>query len=353
MEVGPEPKPGPAAAGRDAALQAATDAAQAARDCTARLSQDIFPKLLVRRNFAIVGLVLWLGLAAGVFLGVSPGWLGLPAHQGLEWPLIAAGMAFGVSCIILLVIHVFASSRSAQAFEAFQQAVVDARFQAQHWQKLARQELQTCEQEYRSRQASISDRREKSLQQFAATREQRTEEISSRTTRTVGAAEVQRDRVLQAASERHNAELLATEAAHRRETNALRIRHEREQASLTRVHQQGAAERNIRRRDVTARVEAMWRDTLAWFAGAAADLAEDSRRAFPDWDAVLRPEWQPAEIIPPGIRIGDYVVTPGSGRQQRVDKRDAARYNAWGTGRPPTPAGRAAVSCGARFVARV
>lgn len=306
----PEPQPVTPAAGRDAALQESTAAGQAARDQFALLVRQALPRLLTRRNFAILGVLLWLGLAGGIFFGVEPRWLGLAAQPGLEWPLIAAGIGFGVACIILLALHAVAAGQSARGFELFHQALADARAHAQHWHKLVRPELQASEQEFRARQAAISERREKSLQQFAATRQQRAMEISSRKIQSLRMAEEQRDRALQSASERHNRELLAAESAHRRETTALRTRLDREQASLLRSHQQDLAERNIRRRDVAARAAAIWRETLLWFAGEAAALAGESRSTFPDWEAIARPEWQPAELIPPGVRIGDYLVSP-------------------------------------------
>jgi energy-coupling factor transporter ATP-binding protein EcfA2 len=328
QRVGPAPEPGPAATGRDAALQASTAAAQVARDQASLFARQVLPKLLPRRNFAILGVLLWFGLAGGIYAAVAPQWLGLPMRPGLEWPLIAGGIGFGLACIGLMVLHVVASGQSAQVFEALQQAIVDARAQAQHWQKLARQEMQACEQEYRSRQSAISDRREKSLQQFAGTRDERTAEITARKLRTLSAAESQRNGELQAASERHNDELLAAEAAHRRDTTALRTRQEREQASLARSHQQDVTERNIRRRDVVARAQALWRETQLWFAGETAALAEESRAAFPDWETISRPEWQPAERVPVGVRIGDYVVAPDVSTDSSTTNGDASGADA-------------------------
>jgi hypothetical protein len=330
--VGDPPNPGPAATGRDAALQAAIDAAQIARDQAALMGRDLLPRLLDLRILTTVGVLLWLCLGGTLFATVPPTLVGLSLRPGFEWPLIAGGIGFGLSCILLLVLHTVASGRFAAEVAVFQQAIVDARAHAQHWQKLARQELKACEQEFTNRQAAIAERRERSLQQFETARDGQITDIESRRTRTLCDSERQRDAELQLAAEGHNDELLAAEVAHRRETTALRTRHEREMKELNRSHQQDVAERNIRRRDVVERIETLRRETLAWFGNEAAKLADESRRTYPEWDAIALPEWQAAETIPAGIRLGDYAVPAEPGgdttrgrsrvRQERGSGRD-------------------------------
>ncbi|MBI3865110.1 MAG: cell division protein FtsK [Planctomycetia bacterium] len=308
LRIGPEPEPSAPPSGRDAVLEAASAAAQIARDQTQRMARQARSRLLVRRNFVIVGALLWFGLSAGIFAGVSPQWLGLPASPGVEWPLIAGGLGFGLTCVILLILHVIASNEAVRACETIQQAVVDARAHARRWHELARREMQVCEAEYRTRQAAVSERREKSLQQFGAKRQQQTAAIQSGCTADLLAASRRRDEALAAASDRHNGDLLAAESSHRRDATGLRTRHEREQALQARQDGRDASERNLRRRELANRCEAIWCDALAWFETEATALAEESRRLFPDWQALARPEWQAAESIPPGVRIGDYAV---------------------------------------------
>ncbi|MBS0265392.1 MAG: cell division protein FtsK [Planctomycetes bacterium] len=304
------PEHAPAVAGRDAALQAASEAAQTVRDATAHLTRDVLTALLNRSVFVVVGLLLWGMLSGIVYAIVDPPWVGLPARPGIEWPLIVGGTGFGVACLILMILHLMASNRSAEAFEAFQKALVDARFHAQHWQKLARQEMHVCEQEFQSRQAAVEERRQRSLQQFAEVRDQKRAEIELKKTRAVREAENVRDRALQIASEKHNAELLSAEAAHRREVAALRTRYDKNHAVLVRVHQQDVLERNARRRDFAERMTNLWRDALIWFSDATAKFQEESQQLFPPWEVLTQPDWQVPQEIPPGIRIGDYVVSP-------------------------------------------
>ena len=308
QRVEPEPAPAAAPADRDMALEACNAAAQTVRDQFAQLSQQIVPRLLVGWNSVVPGILLWGGLTAAGYLLLAPRLLGLGSLTNGEWIIVTLGAALAVVGVVLVAVYAVAATQTARVFEALQQCVVDGRAHFQQWKRLAQSDMQRCEQDNRARYSSIVERRDKSLQQFTATREQQTQEITSGRQRDVQAAVQRRDSALLAASELHNRELLTCEAAYRRESTALRTRFEREQGQLAKNFRQLLAEHAARRAEITSYSESAWKQTLAWFVEQAAQLQAESRRLFPDWDTITRPDWQPPEVIPTGIRIGDYVV---------------------------------------------
>lgn len=308
LRVEVEPAPAAAPTNREGAIEACNAAAQMVRDQFVQLSQQLVPRLLVGWNSVVPGLLLWGGLAAAGYFLLSPRVLGLGRLTPGEWMIIIAGAALAIVGVALVVIYAVAAAQTARVFEPLQQSVVDAQAHYQHWKRFAQDDLQRCEQDYRAQYTSIVERRDKSLQQFTSRRDQQSQEIKSRRLRDLQAAVQRRDSELLAASEQHNRELLTSESAHRRETTALRTRFEREQGLLAKNYRQLLAEHDARRTELARHSTSAWNETLAWFAGQAGALQIESRRLSPDWDAVARPDWQPPDAIPTGIRIGDFVV---------------------------------------------
>ena len=310
QRAGEIPAPAAAPEGREATAQAGAAAAKAVREQFDKLSRQMVPRMLAGWSFVLVAVLLWGALFGVGYVFISPEWLGLTRISPSDWMLICGGVAFATAGLLMLVIYAIAAQQTAQVLGPLLQGVADARFCQQQWQKFARTDLSRSEHEFNSRHGGIVERREKSLEQFTATRDQRLRDLDKRRDEAVQAAANERDAALQAASERHGQELLAAEAAHRSETTALRTKYERDGGVLTRNQQQASAERLSRRQELALRSESVWNETTAWFAGETRSLEEDDRRQFPSWDDLARPDWPPAESIPEGIRIGEYRVEP-------------------------------------------
>lgn len=334
QRIEPVPEPAAAPASRDAAFEACNAATQTVRDQFKQLSVQVVPRLLIGWNSVVPGLLLWCGLAVAGSLLLTSQDLGLGKLKSTEWMVVNAGAALAVVGILLFVIYMIASAQTACVFEPLQQSLVDARMHEQHWQRFAKDELRRCEQSNLARYASIVERRDKSLQQFTAARDQRTREITAQRARDLQAATQRRDAALLAAAEKHNNELLACESNHRRETTALRTRFEREQALLAKNYRLLLAEHDARRKELASHSNSAWKQTLDWFAGQVAALQAESRRLFPVWEAVAAPEWQPPDVVPTGIRIGDFSFPRNSAFQateqaddEYDDDSDIARSN--------------------------
>src|SRR5207237_2117852 len=65
-----------------------------------------------------------------------------------------------------------------------------------------------------------------------------------------------------------------------------------------------------------------WNAALTRMRSECRKLQELSLRIFPDWQVITRPDWQPADEPPPGVRIGDYqVILRGMGGVPAHDQR--------------------------------
>ena len=102
--------------------------------------------------------------------------------------------------------------------------MVVAQAHHQHWLRFAKEDLQRREEEYRTRYAAIVERRDRSLRQFAADREQKLAELHATRSEGLRLPAERRQFDLREASDRLNRDLLVSEQAHRRETTALRTR---------------------------------------------------------------------------------------------------------------------------------
>src|SRR5262249_16769198 len=150
----------------------------------------------------------------------KPEWVGLSSGRGIEWVLLAAGAALGICGVVFLVAYDLAGRRTAEALEPLQQGAVDAQAHFQSWQKLAKIELARSEQECLARHGAVVERRNRSLAQFTAVRDERVAELESQRAVQLEDAANWRAVVMQAASERYNQQLLTAESANRRETTA-------------------------------------------------------------------------------------------------------------------------------------
>lgn len=273
-----------------------------------RLKQQVMPRLFQGLVFVPAAVLVWSALFAFIAFAIDPQWLGFSKLTGSEWLLVSCGAALGISFVALLITFAVAARQTAEAYELIAQSLTDARAHQEEWQRFAKDELQAREQDYRTRQATVVERRERSLAQFTATREQQVGELEARRRHELQQAGQRREKALQDASGRHNQRLLTAEAAHRSQTIALRTGYDRECERLTQNQKRQLAEQFLQRDELWKRCQTHWQAGVARLREASAALEVESRRWFPDWDEIASPAWKAPETLPSGLRIGDYTV---------------------------------------------
>jgi hypothetical protein len=310
LPVDEEPPPREMPQSRDEALQQFAAAVQAVRDRWQALSRDIAPRLF--SGWALLGVALVAG--AIVFL---PLWqllerqmLGFKTLSRLEWGLICGGVALAVAGVATLIARQVAAQKTAAVFEPLQQNAIDVRALQACWQRLADADLARCEAAFQSRQAGIAGRRQKSLEQFAATREEKVRALQADRLHDIQAAARNREARMQRATEAHNQKLLNAELSQRSAALALRTRFEDECRRLAAQFDEQLSARGAERQQHWQRALAGWQAGLAKFREQCRLLQAESRRRFPDWADIAGSGWQAPDTIPPGLRIGDYEVRP-------------------------------------------
>lgn len=284
------------------------EAAKAVREGAADLNRQVLPRLFAGGTFVLLGLVLWGGLFAAGYLLVDPQSLGMNSVKPAGHVLLSAGVSFAVTLLILMALWGVAASQTARAFRPVRQGMADAQAQHQAWFRLAKDELNRSEKQFRDRYDALVERRDRSFERFAGERDEKTAALVAERERELNAPALRRDEVLRDSAIQLNRDLLTSEMAHRKETIALRTRFENEQQRLTQEREKRRADRAARGHELQSEMSESWAAGLQRLHSAAADANRESRRRFREWAELLTDDWQPPETIPHGIRIGEYVL---------------------------------------------
>lgn len=328
----PRPEPNPSPKNREAAQQAIAAAAEVVRAQSASLARQIVPRLFARIGILfLTAAIVWGALFAGAFFALTPQMLGFKSLDRIEWVLLLGGAALAVDFVMVLIGRYVGLQQTAGALEPLLQGAVDSQAFYKSWLKFAKDELQRSEQAYLTRQAAIVERRDKSVEQFAATRNQRIRELEAERRHEFHAAAQAREAAIREAMSRVANEIAAVEAAHQREADALRLKYDHDRALLTSQHQQQFVARNAQRQELWNRAISGWSAAISMFQEECAALCEESLRLFPSWEEIAGPAWQPCGEIPPGVRLGDYEIAltgnAGGGQPAAGQPTENATYH--------------------------
>jgi energy-coupling factor transporter ATP-binding protein EcfA2 len=278
------------------------------RDQSTRLSREILPRLFSGGTLPLLGLFIAGTIGAALWFGLDPQLLGFRSLNRGEWGLMCGGAALGVTGIVLLILRQVALHQTAAAFEPLQQNAIDVEAYHACWIRFADEDLQKFEAAWQARHAGIIGRREKSLEQFAATRDEQARELETWRRREIQIAARHREAAIQEVTEEHNRKLLNAELAHRDVFFSLKTRFEQERTRLAAQYQEQFSGRNAERQQLWNQTVAAWQAALTKFEGECGSLQAESGRLFPAWDKVASSDWQPPQTVVPGMRIGDYDV---------------------------------------------
>jgi hypothetical protein len=305
VNIGVEPEPPQPPATRDEALARFDAASLTAQENFTRLQRQMLPRLFAGWTFLLVGLAVWGGVFAAAYFTVDPA--SLVGGAGPSARVVVSGAAGLIACVVtLLITYGMAVRQTRSAAEPLVLSVAEAHASRQDWLRLAKDDVQQRERDFQERYAAIVAHREGALEKFATTRTQRLAELESEREQGLRAAAEKRTAGLRAGTEQRDRDTQALDEAHRSRTAALHAQFGAERNRLTQAQDQRTRERQERRTAIWNALAENWIDAIARLARGTTELQDESRQASPGWDKIAGPQWDPAEEIPPGIRIGDY-----------------------------------------------
>jgi hypothetical protein len=326
QQVGPPPTPGSSPASRDEAEDEFSAAAEGVRQGSARLFRQVAPELFARWYLVALALLLAAGCLFGMmYFFIDPDWLGLVRLDRTMWAAISGGVAVGACVIMAIVLWQVSVHQTTKVFEPLAQQFADAQAAYQRWQKLADADFRRAEHDYQTRYVAIVERRDRSLAQFEAEYRATVEELDVQRRQALFAVTQKRDAALQAAAERYEHGKRDEEAAYRAAGTALEANRQQQRHQIMQQYSQAHLERTQRRNDLWTRCESEWTAALERVRSEVTALERENRRFFPDWSQIADARWTPPEQLPPGIRLGDFLVrfpeptsVTGSERRQLV-----------------------------------
>jgi ABC-type multidrug transport system fused ATPase/permease subunit len=270
------------------------------------LESLVLPPLFSGLRSLIVFFVLAAAIAVPFFLLVQPQALGIEtAPLSGEWFGISAGIGAGVGLVLCLILYTLASMQEAEAFRNLQQATAEAGWLHQLWLKMARDELQTRQQECERRQKAMLKEREVRLQQFASTMQRKQSEIEQQRTDSIHAEQERYSRLSRKLQQSQHAETTSALDQYQQERQSI------EQHWLTSTHRHRQNLTSYRqerqRQQLTAwnRMKQEWEQACQEFQQfAQQEQAAVAERQVP-WDQLLT-QWQPAQVVPASIPFGHY-----------------------------------------------
>lgn len=309
LRESPPPVPPALPTDREELRQHCTDAATAAQYQLGRLRQQAVPRLFIGMRPWLILLFLSGALFAAIFAALDPAAVGIPlARFGVQWIAVVGLNSLTISALGILILYSLARRQSEPAFVAFQQHALDARLARQRWASVAKDELQSKEQECQEWYTVTMARRDQALlkadtaysQKMAAATSGRDFGIhEANSTRPARMADItqRRQRALQAVEDDYQREIAQVTAHFESAMNLLQVDHA----------QRGMAEQEQSQQAWDTLGE-RWQATLAHVDSLTSDWSETSRQLFPGWPALLAPAWKSPTRVPPLIRFGQYEI---------------------------------------------
>jgi hypothetical protein len=305
-ELDPEPAPAPSP---EAAHDVFVAAIRTADDAATELKKLLLPKVAMGWSVIILFLALGAILSATLFFAVQPTQVGVSGtrYEG-PWLMVAASIGSGIALVISLFLYTFASMAQGEVFHRWQQAVANAKAADKRWESMIDRDVSRREAETRKLHSQLESQRVGALTKYQQTYESRIAELRS-----------QREQGLAAAAERKRmetaeADRIRTEAVERidRQLEEFHEAHDRDSfEELERLKTAIADRMTARQREQSS----VWSALKMGWEKASAELASNidqaqttSRQTTPDWPQLASPDFQRPEVIPNGIRIGEYDV---------------------------------------------
>lgn len=292
----------------DAAQSAFEQRVRDAEENLAAIRKLKVPPLFIGfRPLVLFGL-LWAAALAGIWFFVTPQLLRFEYEQtDPNWIGIAAGMSFGVSLLLFVIVYVIGYSHQAGVLQDLQQNMSEAMWLRTAWQTLADKALQQRRAVYDAQQKKFAGQRQAALDRYQRAHDERRDEIEQ-----TRAAAIQTERARFAAirsqfeskRDARSAELEAEYQRHRTttleelDTAGQRLLAELEEHSRQRRRQASEAWHHLK---------SGWDRRLGEVVHRIEQAQQRSRELFPDWPELVA-GWQPHERIPPSIRVGEFAV---------------------------------------------
>lgn len=310
----PQPLPVQERLTRDQSHERFREAIDLAHAHLADLQKRWLPKLFLGWRPLILVMLVALGLTGASLATPSrPDLLGVALNRtDPVWFALLAGASAGVSLILVAVLYAIAMARQSDLLHSIHDSVAAAQGLRLFWSHHSQADLARHEKAYRRDQARIEKQRAEAMRRFEAAHAERMAEIERRReaelqtendawTGQREAMIAERDQSLSTLDEEHAERLDQDDMLHLAEKR--RVENDIEQLR---------SERQSAEEATWSQLSQDWQAATSQFFRSADEAASLRRNTFPDWPAMLEPNWLPPETIPPGIPFGTLPVDLGN-----------------------------------------
>jgi len=259
------------------------------------------PKLLAFPYLMAMLFVFWIGLVVAAFGLDLQSQMGIESQteQAVLLLIATGGLACGLTAIVWVLIRQPAVRQTLDLYRQFQQRIANADTSLDAARALAvaeaDQKRELLRHELDRELIRIEREREAKLVGIRAARERRMNEASELVQKQRAAAVAVRDQK-QAETNRHfEAQRVAQQSEFEQRLAALETRHQQELATSRETFER-AWQRLVQR----------WRDGVASFQDAIAQMNDYCAARFPDWKATDWREREPLDASLPALRFGHY-----------------------------------------------
>ena len=267
----------------------------------ARLFVGFRPLLIFLAVCALVVPVLYSSLEPSMFeLSVSP--------NEPVWFLILLGAAVPVFAIVYTILSTMASRRSALALDALTQQMVRAQSAHNQWVTLAKQELARKQKESQQADAAISHQRQHSMQAIEQKHTTQATQSAQRKHEALSAARQKYPPLLDEIASQRQTTLETARCDFEQTLQETAARQNAQHTQLRDNHEQHIDDQTRQYLEVFKELSAAWRFGVEQLQSSSDELNALSDQGFAPWDQLADPQWTVPEVIPAGVRIGQYQV---------------------------------------------
>lgn len=293
--------------GLEGLLEAFDSNAEGCRNRSVKLKRRKLPLLFAGFIPVALFVVLAGAMAATSYFVVDPAWLRFqttpPVHEWL-------GILSGASAVITLTLQgiLFGMARSGMesSYERYAQHMINLRAAAHHWEKLANRELKKRRKEFDDWHSKLVNERDSSLKIAQDKFDREMQEQADKRTAALKLANDRYPTLMESLTRDRDQKLQLANDEYPSRLEKLKARFEWDLKKLDQEHEGNVAHLQ-QQYDIDFQTMAQtWHGVVDGVRSAADRMRSETAFVSQPWPELAFGNWEPAQQIPPGVRLGDF-----------------------------------------------